>query len=76
MKSNAWFLVTRCFIILLLASVFFISPCCGCLARVQTVSGGAAFLAVLALSQALQGAVLRVSCATPLGIPTGLGEKY
>lgn len=43
-------------------------------AHAQTVGGGAAFVAVLALSQALQGFVLRVSCATPLGVPTALGE--
>lgn len=41
----------------------------------QTVGGGAAFVAVLALSQALQGFVLRVSCTTPLGLPTALGEN-
>eukprot|EP00903_Cladosiphon_okamuranus_P017321 g15959.t1 len=39
----------------------------------QTVGGGAAFVAVLALSQALQGLVLRVSCSTPLGLPSALG---
>lgn len=44
-------------------------------ARTQTVGGGAAFVAVLALSQALQGFVLRVSCSSPLGLPTALGER-
>ncbi|CAN0006741.1 unnamed protein product [Pylaiella littoralis] len=39
----------------------------------QTVGGGAAFVAVLALSQALQGLALRVSCSTPLGVPTAIG---
>lgn len=33
-------------------------------------------MAVLALSQAVQGLVLRVSCNTPLGLPTALGETY
>ncbi|CAM9453900.1 unnamed protein product [Hapterophycus canaliculatus] len=39
----------------------------------QAVGGGVAFVAVLAFSQALQGFALRVSCSTPLGLPTALG---
>ncbi|CAN0102754.1 unnamed protein product [Ectocarpus sp. 12 AP-2014] len=42
-------------------------------ARRLAVGGGGAFVAVLALSQALQGFALRVSCSSPLGLPTALG---
>lgn len=39
----------------------------------QTLTGGGAFVAVLALSQVFQGAVLRVSCSSPMGLPTVFG---
>lgn len=42
--------------------------------RAQTLGGGSSFVAVLAISQYFQGAVLRVSCSSPLGLPTALGE--
>lgn len=41
----------------------------------QTLAGGAAFVTVLALSQVFQGVALRVSCTTPLGVPTILGKS-
>lgn len=44
--------------------------------RKQVVGGGAAFVAVLALSQVVQGLALRVSCSTPLGLPTAIGETF
>ncbi|CAN0124787.1 unnamed protein product [Discosporangium mesarthrocarpum] len=44
-----------------------ISACC------QVLSGGATFMAGLTLSQAFQGAILRVSSSSPFGLPSMLG---